>query len=48
MEENYVYPIKVEREEKFFNISLLDFPEVMTRCKRCSTRGTGFISINNY
>jgi predicted RNase H-like HicB family nuclease len=30
MEENYVYPIKVEREEKFFNISLLDFPEVMT------------------
>ena len=30
MEENYVYPIKVEKEEGVYNISFVDFPDLMT------------------
>lgn len=30
MDENYVYPIKVEKEGEFYNISFVDFPDLVT------------------
>mgnify|MGYP000442958371 CR=1 FL=1 len=30
MEQNYVYPIKVEKEDGFYDISFVDFPDLVT------------------